>query len=407
MAKKQERDVDIYIYPSARGHFTERDLIVERGAVTIRADYSELKVAERQIFFRVRAQDYSLEAGLAKHAVYVTRNRIRLEFPIKPRYFKRQILVNGSLQDVLEPIEAEIIIGWTPKRLYIRCSETVYYLHLSSAEDLEFKILRRFPVSSTHPQAKKDMRILEVSKDTRASPPPNRLVGWVRDNLIQAASYDSPSDFYKDVTSLFQSVLDTVKTAGSYTAFWDENKNKKTPKKEPNITRIIHSYLLTPARIKRLEVVPQHLEAGILDFHISGFLANGKRTSLCIECKHAHSSQLEHGLKVQLPDYMRQRECEFGLYCVFWFKGPDFPKPKKFDSPDELRDYLNYVAYEDGLQNIRILPFDLSYPEQPSTIVKKDPEVRPSWATSENIFLVDYFGMMPPEHIYYKKFDNS
>jgi hypothetical protein len=406
MAKKHKRDVNIYIDPAAKGYFTERDLIGAYGAASIYGNYSQFDTVRPHAFFRVKAQEYSLEAGLDKKAVYVERNHVKLEFPLKPRYVKQTLRVHGSLQDIYEPIEAQITVGWTPKRLNIKCWETVYYRHLSSPQDLKNRVLRYLPVSSTDPQAEKDMRMQEVSKDTKATFPPNRLVERVRDNLVQATSYDSPSDFYQDVTAMFQSVLDTVKTGNSYSAFWNENKDQKTPKQEPKITEIVRSYLVTPARIKRLEVVYQHLEAGILDFHIKGFLTNGKRVSVSIECKHAHSSDLLHGLQVQLPTYMQQRECEFGIYCVLWFKGIDFPEPKKFISPDGLALYLSSVARDEGLENIRILPFDLTYPTQPSKVVKKDPEERPSWATPENVFFVDYFGKMPPEYLYIKRFEN-
>jgi hypothetical protein len=406
MAAEDAQDVYIYIEPEARGHFTERDLIGDRGAVSIRADLSVFNIAGRKVFFRVLAQNYSLEAGLAKNAAYVTRNHIKVKFPIKVRYFKRQIRVNGSLQDIFEPIEAELIIRWTPNQLSISCQETVYFLHFSSAEDLSHKILRRLPVPSAHPLANKDIRALTISRDTPPTRAPNKLIQWVRDKDVEATSHNSAADFYKEVVTLFQSVLDTVKRASAYSAFWDEN-GKKTPKKESKITPIIHQQLLTPARIKGFEVTHQDTGAGILDFRVGASLSDGKKTFVCIECKHAHSRRLEHGLTVQLPEYMRQRECEFGLYCVFWFKGPDFPNPKKFSNPDNMTEYLNYVKYEEGLHNIRVLPLDLSYPEPPSVVVSGDQDQRPSWATPENVFLVDYFGMMPQEHVYYQRLNKG
>ena len=103
---------------------------------------------------------------------------------------------------------------------------------------------------------------------------------------------------------------------------------------------------------------------------------------------------------------MLQRECEFGIYCVLWFKGTDFLGPKDISSPDDLVHNLSLVTRNEGLPNIRILPFDLSYPEMPSRVTKR-PDQKPSWATAENVFRVDYFGMMPTELVYYKSFDSS
>ena len=301
MTKKREQDVYIYIEPAAKGFFTERDLIGAYGAAWVLGNYSDFSAVSPQKFFEVEAPGYSLEAGLLQNEAYVTRNGITLKLPLKPKYFKRSIWVNGSLQDVHEAIEAKITVSWTPTQLKISCWDFISYIDVSSPQDLAQKLLRYLPVSSTHPLAKKDLHMEEVVKDTHATRPPNRLLQWVRDNIIEVTTYDSHADFYKDATALFLSVLDTVKTANSYSAFWDENKGIRTPKTEPKITAIIHSYLLMPARIKGFEVVHQHLEAGILDFRIITYLTNGERATVCIECKHAHSRDLLHGLTNQLP----------------------------------------------------------------------------------------------------------
>jgi hypothetical protein len=404
MAEKHEQDVYIYIEPDAKGHFAERDLIGAYGAVSVHGNYSDFSEASPQRFFKVNALGYSLEAGFLQNEVYVTRNDIELKLPLKPKYFKRSIWVNGSLQDIYEAIEAKISISWTPTQLKITRSEFISAIDVSSRQDLEHKVIRYLPVSSTHPLAKKNLLVEEVFKDTQATRPPNKLLEWVRDNLVEVTTYDSSADFYKDAVALFLSVLDTVKTANSYSAFWDENKGRRTPKKEPKITAIIHSYLLVPARVKGFEVVHQHLEAGILDFRISTFLTNGKRATVCIECKHAHSSDLLPGLTNQLPTYMLQRECEFGIYFVLWFKGADFLRPKNISSPDSLVNSLSVVARNEGIHNIRILPFDLSYPEMPSHVTK-DPDLKPSWATPENMFRVEYVGLIPTVLAYHVNLD--
>lgn len=42
----------------------------------------------------------------------------------------------------------------------------------------------------------------------------------------------------------------------------------------------------------------------------------------------AHSSDLDHGIDVQLPEYMRQKACDFGIYFVFDFRCELFDEPK-------------------------------------------------------------------------------
>lgn len=104
-----------------------------------------------------------------------------------------------------------------------------------------------------------------------------------------------------------------------------------------------------------------------MDFLISGYLKTGEIANVCVEFKHAHSPDLEDGLLKQLPAYMRAKGCNFGLYCVMFFKGPYFTEPRKHD----LRNidlFLNRLASSAGLSNIRILIFDFSRPKPPSQL---------------------------------------
>ncbi len=398
----QAQEVTIYINPAAKGQFTETDLIGEKGGIYVSGDSSTFDRAESETFFKVLTKNYCLEAGFEERAVYLKRNNDLVDLHIEPRYVEEPSLSNGSWHFSKDPLQMKITLVWTPKKLTIECLQTIYFIDCSSPADLERRVLRRLPVTASNPLGFKSARIFNASKNTRTIRPPVRLLEWVRDNNIQPSSYDTPEDVYQTVVSLFLSVLDIVRTASSYAAFWDENKDRIKPKTEPKISRAIHSYLIQPARIKRLDVVPQHNEAGIVDFRISGNLVSGKRISTCIECKHAHNKDLINGLTSQLPTYMSQRECEYGIYCVLWFKGEHFQEPKQYANSDDLLSYLSYVRNENGLENIRVQIFDLSYPNPPSK-VQKETEQEPSWRRNDNKFTVDYFGMWPPEYTYYQK----
>lgn len=119
---------------------------------------------------------------------------------------------------------------------------------------------------------------------------------------------------------------------------------------------------------KNFEISPQYpLGGGELDFLISGHLKTGEFANVCVEFKHAHSPKLRDGLVKQLPAYMQTKGCDFGIYCVMFFKGKYFEKPKKFDL-HSLDFYLKGLAGSEGLSNIRILVFDLSYPIPPSKL---------------------------------------
>ena len=104
-----------------------------------------------------------------------------------------------------------------------------------------------------------------------------------------------------------------------------------------------------------------------MDFLVSGQLKTREIANVCVEFKHAHSRKLKSGLLKQLPAYMQTKGCDFGIYCVMFFKGKYFEKPEKYDL-ESLDFYLKNLAGSAGLSNIRILVLDLSYPIPPSQL---------------------------------------
>jgi hypothetical protein len=393
----EENEVFFYINPEAKGHFTETDLIGEVGAISLFADYSHFDPGESQVFFKVSSKGYSLEFGFEKKVVYITRNDDRLELPLIPRYTEMLKLVNGSWRTFKEPLEFKITVVWKPTKLTITCTEIIYAIDVSSPADLSRKVLKRIPVPSSRcleeKAARKTAREFYVSKKTRETRPPVALLESVRNNNIQPRLYEKRQDVYLAVTSLFQSVSDVFRTC-NYVAFWDESNKGRRPKKEPKITSIIHSVIAPLARIRKLEVTYQHDEAGILDFHVSGILVDGERVGVCVECKNAHSKDLLHGLTSQLPDYMKQRECKYGIYCIFWFKGAYCAEPKEYSNIDDLILSLTLMTQETDLPNIRNLVIDFTSPTMPSK-AHKEADTANGWQTKAPMYFVDYFGILP------------
>ena len=101
---------------------------------------------------------------------------------------------------------------------------------------------------------------------------------------------------------------------------------------------------------------------------ISGHLKSGENVNVCVEFKHAHNTDLKDGLLKQLPAYMRVKGCNFGLYCVMWFKDSNFTKPKKYDDITGLDLFLDRLANSAGFSNIRTLIFDFAHPTPPSQL---------------------------------------
>jgi len=87
---------------------------------------------------------------------------------------------------------------------------------------------------------------------------------------------------------------------------------------------------------------------------------------VCVEFKHAHSQDLFHGLREQLPAYMRAKGSDFGIYCVTYFKGENFSKPVQYDSAHAVKMALEIARRSSGLARIVIRIFDLSGQKSPS-----------------------------------------
>ncbi len=343
MGKKTACDVVIDIAPQLRGKVTPRDLIEANGTLAFWINYSQLGVGKAGYFFRVATDKYYLEVGFTESSFYIARNDSKVEAPI-PKDRPNEYVLCFAM--------------WQPTKLSLSMLDKSYDEAVSPGVDAVTEI---------------ENRTKEVK--TPSTLPPNSLITWARKEAIATTIvYDSLPDFYQEVTFALQSIPDKARIANIYNAFWDITYKgsleiaPRKPKKEPDIVAIIHSLLVDVKIAKNFEVSPQYpLGGGELDFLISGHLKTGETADVCVEFKHAHSPKLRNGLLKQLPTYMKTRGCDFGIYCVMFFKGKYFEKPKKYDV-ESLDFYLKGLAGSAGLSNIRILVFDLSYPKPPSQL---------------------------------------
>lgn len=334
--KKAVGDVIIDIAPQLKVQVTPRDLIKACVTIVFWIDLTQL-VAKSGFLFKVASPDYYLEVGFTNFSFYIKRNDRKLEMRIQPD-------IQGGY--------AFCSAAWQPAELRLLILDKSYGEAIDYGADDIIEIENRTKVLKTPPTF-----------------PPNSLITWVRKQaIVPTISYDSPLDFYQEVTLALQSIPDKARTAIIYNAFWDimykgsfEIAPRK-PKREPDIVAIIHGLLFDVATAKNFQITPQYtLGGGKLDFLISGYLKSGEISSVCVEFKHAHSNKLSDGLLKQLPAYMEAKGSDLGIYCVLFFKGQFFERPKKYDA-DSLDFYLKNLAGSVGLSNIRILVLDLSYP---------------------------------------------
>ncbi len=342
--KKQEvqEPISVDIAPQMKSSITYYDLIRAESSLEFTMPNSQLGTGRGGILFRVRHPDYLLEAGFTEKSVYILRNSARLDYEI----------------DVDSPLQrTSYLIGWSPEKIILVCVETT---------DKNGNPLGPDKLPSMESRTK--------TLKTNATIPPNSLLEWARkQSIAQTTVYQSESEFYQAVIAALQTISDKVESITMQNPFWDisYDGNKiisRSPKKETDIHPTIHGLLSDIALAKNFQIAREfHIAGGQLDFLISGSLRTGKVVSVCVEFKHAHSTDLKHGLTVQLPAYMKAKASDFGIYCVMYFKGIHFSEPAGYDY-GKLQVELSILANSKGLSNIRIIVFDFSYPISPSKV---------------------------------------
>jgi hypothetical protein len=339
--RKANREVLVEIAPQIRGRITSRDLIKAEATILIVVNGSQIGGHTPGILFRLVSNSYYLEAGFTGTQFYIARNCDKLEMTLQPAYKPTSYF--------------RVFATWSPTELSLDCKALMADSMLADPTGKAEEIGRKRKVLKTP-----------------ITFPPNSLINWARDeSIVPVTTYGSVETFNEVVTSsLFQSIQDKVSTLGLSNPFWDITYDgakiiSKKPKREIDIHPTIRGLLFEIVLAKNIQIYPEYpIAGGQLDFLVSGNLNDGSAVNACIEFKHAHSRDLLHGLLNQLPAYMRAKGCNFGLYCVMYFKGEDFDEPK-YDY-NQLEILLNGEKVSAGLSNIRIIIFDFSHKKPPS-----------------------------------------
>jgi hypothetical protein len=216
-----------------------------------------------------------------------------------------------------------------------------------------------------------DNDYIKTQVPTIPTAPPPSLVDWARkQNLLPITQFETKEEFCAKVYSCLMSIQDKISTTGAINPFWDieysgSSIKSRRPKKETDIHPIIHCILSDQMLMNSIEVIPEYQTGvGNLDFMFVGIVKGQGHIHLCVEFKNAHSDDIYHGLEVQLPLYMKNKNAEYGAYCVLGFKGNWFDEPKGATLKDlevelSVRKLRSQLPSTD---NIRIFMFDLSKP---------------------------------------------
>jgi len=197
---------------------------------------------------------------------------------------------------------------------------------------------------------------------------PVQLIQWARDqSYLPTTEAVSADQFYIEFVNIVYQMQQTIEDTGSQRTFWDFKQGKgcaPTPKAEPQVTAAIDLVLRDAAVRNDFQIIPQAGAAGgNVDFQINKAVKDESIAVLAMEAKHAHATDIEHGLFKQFPTYMRSVSADFGIYLVLWFKGQDFDLPAESNF-NELQNRLERKKRPPS--NVRIMHLDLSIPPPPS-----------------------------------------
>ncbi len=289
------------------------------------------------LLFGCIAPDYFLECRAHNGYFELVRNGIGARVPIPEN-------IDGEFRVVLT-------VMWGPKTLYIRINSI--------------------------------LGLFEDKCETPITFPPSSLREWARQQLIlNPCGYNSCQGVYLTVYEYLQDLRDKIISTNAINGFWDKNYNgskllSSKPKREVDIHPQIRLLLDNLDIIKGIQVIPEYKSgAGSIDFLLTARNINNKSFfHICLEVKHAHSSDLLNGIKIQLPKYMDTINTDFGIYCVLYF-GSEYKYDKNLfktidtDNCDYKDDDLEYLLMlsNDTFKNIRPIVLNVSKKTPPSKL---------------------------------------
>ncbi len=202
---------------------------------------------------------------------------------------------------------------------------------------------------------------------TQETYPPAAVRRWARSQVQAryAPPYRGLRELMGGVTGVLFHLAERVELLNLYQPFWDAPKSGMArPKFESDIQPTLLALMLDAADARHLTVERESVHGtGEVDFLFSGNV-NGQPERVCVEFKLAHNKRIVQGIRNQLPEYMRQRLTDQGIFVVLWFKGEYFSEPKEFESIEKLMAELQKESFKARRQH-PINVFGIEIPRNP------------------------------------------
>lgn len=181
--------------------------------------------------------------------------------------------------------------------------------------------------------------------------------GW-----MQVPSYDTEEDVSRTVIEALQ-LLETPFTLAQR-RFWDGDE----PASESAAGDLVTSHLTHLRFLKNIDVIREaQYGNGRLDFLFLGHTSAGKQVKVCVELKRSNHGDLDHGLCVQLPEYMLRCGTQFGIFLVIDY-GPG-QRPTTAPERHILHDHLQLLVMQELVPRhlvVRIVILSAFAPPTPS-----------------------------------------
>jgi hypothetical protein len=178
------------------------------------------------------------------------------------------------------------------------------------------------------------------------------------DVAVPRKSYVDEQDFLRTVMEVLREVQRAVLRAKPH-AFW----NERVPKRETDAGSGLRMLFEAICAYKNIQVFQEDpSRSGHVDFVFTGISTEWMHLNIVLEIKNAHSDRVEHGLTVQLPTYLQERDVPTGIYGVLWYKGTHFDKP----SEATLSDCIARLEALKPATVVSVVGFDLSFCVQAS-----------------------------------------
>ena len=323
-------EFEVAITPMSRGKYTASDLLGSSFTLTSGLGYDGDAVG---LLFRVRGAGFYLECRFHDGHLELIRNESMARAALAPK--------SAGVTRMI------VTVNWAPDRLHVRIHD------------------------------REGVRE-EISETPITYPPQALLVAARAKALAPIKVYSTNIEVYETVLEQLQNLRDKIINTDAKNGYWDVSYSgrkivARSPKRETDILPQILGHLYDLQFTHSIQVIPEYqIGSGRLDFLLSARTENNCEVKICVEFKLAHSDDLGHGLKTQLPEYMERAMTDFGVYCVLYF-GPKYPHSSAklavpgFDSVDGSLDLeLAVLASSTGITYLKTVLFDVSDRPAPS-----------------------------------------